>query len=336
LIIADPAIPFLSVLIVNYNGVAHLEECLSSVVSQDFRDFEIVLVDNGSADGSAAFVRDRFPDVRLVESGVNLGFAGGNNLGLTHCRGEFVFFLNNDTRLESGALRNLAAGLAEFPAVRAFACLMLTYRNPAVVDNAGETFYTTGLIVAFAGYPASQFSAVREVNGACGGAAVYARSLLDEIGAFDEVFFLLHEDTDLSLRTRRYGERILFLPGVRVLHKGSASIGGSLSATAVYFASRNMVPLFIKNFPVVTILKLSPGIAFSLFVRLVQATRRGLLRVFLKGLWNGLKLAPGALRYRRENARLRRADRAEFERLFRPGWIRERLAFRRGDFSGVP
>jgi GT2 family glycosyltransferase len=324
------AAPLLSILIVNYNGLRHLEECLGSIREQDFRDHEVVLVDNASGDGSREFVRERFPEVRLVESASNLGFAGGNNLGLPHCRGEHVFFLNNDTRLAPGALTAIAKAARGRFEYQVFACLMLDYRRPDFVDNAGETYYTAGVPGNFGGYPAALFTGPREVIGACAGAAVYARALLDRIGAFDDDFFLLYEDLDLSFRARHGGARILFLPDAKVLHKGSATIGGTLSPTNVYFATRNYPQCLLKNFPAVTLLKCAPGILLGFANRLWQSARQGLLRPYFRGLRDGVKMLPATLRKRRAILASSRIGRREFERLMRRGWLRERLAFRRG------
>ncbi len=328
--------PFLSILIVNYNGLRHLEECLSSIRSQDFRDHEVVLVDNASSDGSAAYLRESFPEVRVLEPGSNLGFAGGNNFGLPHCRGGHVFFLNNDTRLEPGALANLAAAVRANPGYRGFACLMLDFRDPTVTDNAGETLYSNGLVTGLRGYPAARFTQPREVIGACGGAAVYARPLLDEIGGFDEDFFLIYEDVDLSLRARHNGDRFLFLPDVRVLHKGSASIGGSLGPLGLYYTTRNNLLFVAKNFPALTLLRCLPGIACGLAFRAAQAARRGRFRSFLRGLRDGVGLLPATLRKRRLILGRSKIGRGEFERLMRRGWLRERLDFHRGGKNLVP
>jgi GT2 family glycosyltransferase len=329
-------IPRLSILIVNYNGLAHLEECLSSIYSQDHDDFEVVLVDNASRDGSIAFLEARFPQVKVVAAPANLGFAGGNNFGLAHCSGDHIFFLNNDTRLEQGALRRLFRGIEAHPTCRVFACLMLNHRDPSLVDNGGEAIYGIGFTYNFSGCPARNFTRTREVIGACGGAAVYARSLLDEIGAFDEDFFLLFEDVDLSQRARHHGEKILFLPDVRVLHKGSASIGGLASPVAVYFNTRNLPFVFVKNFPAITLLKALPGFALGSVFRLAHAVRDGRVVPLLRGLRDSVRLLPRMLRKRRRILRESKLSRSEFERLFRPGWLRERLAFKRGDFGAFP
>jgi GT2 family glycosyltransferase len=322
--------PLLSVLVLNYNGLRHLEECLSSVRSQDFRDYEIVLADNASSDGSLDFVRDRFPEVRLVDTGANLGFAGGNNFGLRHCRGEYVFFLNNDTRLEPGALRKLAEGIRANLEYRVFACFMLSYRDPQIVDSAGDTLYTNGLVNNLSGYPASLFTRPRQVTSACGGAAVYARALLEEIGGFDEDFFLIYEDLDLSLRARHNGDRVLFLPTVRVLHKGSASIGGAFSPIAAYYYSRNYPLMMVQNFPAATLVKALPAYVLGFLYRMALSARHGVLGAYLRGACHGLRLLPTAIGKRRRIIGGSKIGRLEFESSMRPGWLRERLALRRG------
>lgn len=329
----NPSGPFLSILLVNYNGLAHLEECLASVFGQDYRDFEVVMVDNASGDGSTGYVGKRFPEVRIVQAGANLGFAGGNNLGISHCRGRHVFFLNNDTRLETGALGNIADSIGSHPECRVFACLMLRYDNPALVDSAGDTLYFTGATFSFSMYPAAMFTAPRPVTSACAGAAVYARALLEELGGFDEDFFLLLEDVDLSLRARHKGETILLLPGARVLHKGSATIGGAIGQIGMYYGTRNHPWLLLKNFPAVTLLKCLPGLALIHSVRLLQSLRQGSLPILLRAWFASLRMVPRMLRKRREILGRSRLGRKQFEALLRKGWLRERRMFKQGRYD---
>ena len=328
--------PFLSILLVNFNGLRHLEECLASVSAQDFRSFEVVLVDNASTDGSAEFVRARFPDVNIVDAGANLGFAGGNNLGIRHCRGEWIFLLNNDTRLEPGALSAIHEGTARHPDYRIFACFMLNHRDPTRVDNAGEAFYRAGFTYGFSGWPSDAFKAPREVVGACGGAAVFRADVLRGLEGFDEDFFLIFEDVDLCCRARHLGEKILFLPDARVLHKGSASIGGQASDIAVYYATRNYLFFLIKNFPIRSLVVAAPGALYGMCSRFVNVSRRGQSRVFLRALRDAARLFPEMLRRRRRILAGSKISSLEFGRLFRSGWLRESRAFRRGDFSAAP
>ncbi|HLP42942.1 MAG TPA: glycosyltransferase family 2 protein, partial [Fibrobacteria bacterium] len=248
----------LSVLLVNYNGKHHLEDCLGTLQAQDFRNFETVMVDNGSSDASVEYVTSQFPWVRVVQSERNLGFAGGNNLGLRHCRGDWVFLLNNDTRLDPGALGAIAEGIRAHPSARVFQAFMIDFHKPDLVDSAGDTLYTSGVPFNYAGFPVSRFREARPITSACGGAAVFERALLERLGGFDEDFFLIFEDVDLSLRARHLGEEIVFLPGAKVYHKGSASLGGKRSPMSFYYSERNQLLLLVKNFPLPTLLRTLP------------------------------------------------------------------------------
>lgn len=322
----------ISILIVNYNGLKHLEDCLGSIRSQAFQDFEIVMVDNDSRDGSIEFVTTRFPEVRLVRSDVNLGFAGGNNLGLRHCRGDFVFLLNNDTRLDPAALTSLAGEIRAHPTTRVFACFLVDFHRPDRADSAGDTLYTAGVPFSFAGFPVSMFKETRPVTSACAGAAVYARSLLDALRGFDEAFFLIFEDVDLSLRARHMGEEILFLPSVKVYHKGSASLGGKRSPLSFYYSERNFLPLLIKNYPLAPLLRTLPRYFLIKALRIVHALRLGCLGAYLRANRDTLKMLPAAFRGRREILGSSRITSGQFDRLLRRNWLSEKLSISKKNY----
>jgi len=325
--------PLLSILIVNHNGIEHLDECLGSIEAQDFRDFEIVMVDNASTDDSVALVGKRFPDVKIVRSTANLGFAGGNNLGIRNCRGDFVFLLNNDTRLQPGALPSLARGIRRNRGIRVFGCFLIDYENPDRVDSAGDTLYTAGVPFSFAGFPVTKFQAPRRVTAVCAGAAVYHRGLLDELGGFDEDFFLLFEDVDLCLRARHFGEDILFLPSVKVLHKGSASFGGKHSNLYLYYYERNLLLVFLKNFPLRSLLRTLPRHIALKIPRLLHAMVRGALATYLRANWDSIRMIPRALEKRRRILEISRLSPGEFDDLLRRHWLREQLAIARQNYD---
>jgi GT2 family glycosyltransferase len=325
--------PTLSILIVNWNGLKHLPECMQSVFSQIDPETEVVLVDNGSRDGSIGYLEKEYPQVRIVRSESNIGFAGGNNLGLRHCRGRYVFFLNNDTRLESGALKALREAFVAFPEYAVFACFLVNYYEPNLVDSAGDTMYTSACGFTWAGYPTAMFREPREVTLACAGAAVYEKGLLDRLGGFDEDYFLILEDCDLAFRARHMGARIIFLPQVKVFHKGSASMGGKSSATSIYYSERNYLQLLLKNYPMLTLLKSISGIVFMKVMRLVVAARSRQLGAWARANWATLLLIPKTLRKRRSLMRESLLDRKAFEGLLRRNWWKERRAFKRGEYN---
>jgi GT2 family glycosyltransferase len=325
--------PLFSVLIVNYNGKVHLPECLDSLRKQAFRDFEVVVVDNASRDGSADFVTANYPEVTLVQSDRNRGFSGGNNFGLPHCRGRFIFFLNNDVRVDPAALAELAAATKAHPDVHIFASFLVNYGNPALVDSAGDSVYTCGKGFSFTGYPVSLFTAPRFVTAACAGAAAYSRSVLDRVGAFDEDFFLNFEDLDLSFRSQHAGERILFIPASKVFHKGSASLGGKKSALSLYYQERNYLLFVLKNWPWPDLLRFIPSILFVKAWGLLDCLRFGRFGSWVRGNLAGLRLLPGALRKRKAILGTSKLGPGGFRTLLRKNWLREKISFYRGRYD---
>jgi GT2 family glycosyltransferase len=326
----------LSILIVNFNGLRHLRECFDSVSAQSFKDFEVVMVDNGSSDGSIDFVEAAYPFVRIVKSETNLGFAGGNNLGAAHCRGDFLFLLNNDTRLAPDALESLATAIVARPGFTIFACFMLDYHHPDRVDSAGDRLYTNGAPFAYAGFLADRFNRETEVLTACAGAAVYRRDVFERLGGFDEDFFLIFEDTDLSLRARHAGERILFLPQAKVYHKGSASLGGKRSKTTFYYSERNFPLLLIKNFPASSLWRAMAGLMVLKPIRFYHAVRFGCLGPWARANVDGLRLIPRMWRKRKKNLRESHLKSAAFGAQLRRGWFRDRVKLFLGQTDRIP
>jgi len=242
--------PSISVIIPNWNGAHHLPECLGSLAEQTFRDFETVVVDNGSSDDSLTLLARDFPWVRVIARGNNGGFSTAVNDGIRQTRSEFVVLLNNDTRADPGWLRALHEGMAHYPEASMAASRMLLYDPPHAVDSAGDGYS----IKAGAGYnlsagePADSVDQDAWVFGACAGAAIYKRSLFDDIGLFDEDFFLVFEDVDLDLRAQVAGHRCIYLADAIVYHKRGASTDNA-SMEVISRSWRNTLWVAGKNLP---------------------------------------------------------------------------------------
>jgi GT2 family glycosyltransferase len=200
-----------SVIIVNWNGRELLERNLPAVESQQYRPFEVIVVDNGSHDGSVDYLRKAHPEIHVLPLAENTGFAGGNNRGLALARGEFIVALNNDARPEPGWLEALVRNARSYPQTGIFASLLVA--NPSGrVDSAGDGYGSTLSPVKHgAGDPPDRHRLSRPVFSACGGAALYRRSLIDSVGFFDERFFMCYEDVDLSFRARLAGWDVRFV-----------------------------------------------------------------------------------------------------------------------------
>ncbi|MBI5441064.1 MAG: glycosyltransferase family 2 protein [Deltaproteobacteria bacterium] len=240
-----------SVIIPNWNGRTHLPVCLESLEGQTFRDFEVVLVDNGSADGSTDLVRSRYPWVKLVELPQNAGFAGANNAGLRNAAGEYVVTLNNDTRADPRWLEELVSAAESRPGIGMAASRICNYEAPDVVDSLGIRIAADGM--SRGAHRRERFSSLRLARvepillpSAC--AALYRRGLLDEIGFFDEDFFAYCEDTDLGLRARLAGWDAVLARDAVVHHKYSMT-GGALSPFKLYLVERNHYWVVLKTFP---------------------------------------------------------------------------------------
>ncbi|SHK51770.1 glycosyltransferase family 2 protein [Desulforamulus aeronauticus] len=240
--------PDVSLIIVTYNAEEFIADCLLSVKEQSYSSLEILIVDNNSQDKTTEIIETYFPFVKLIKSHINLGFTGGVQLGFENSKGKYIALLNPDTRAEKKWLENLVSAMDIDAYCGICASLMLKW-GTQLVDTAGD-----GCTRAGKGYKlghnelASNHQETREIFAACGGAALYRRKMLDEIGFFDPDFFLLHEDTDLSFRAQLAGWKCSYISAAVVEHRVSASIGYKTSL-AVYHSVKNSDIVWLKNMP---------------------------------------------------------------------------------------
>lgn len=264
---------FISVVIVNYNATAYLERCLSAVCAQDYPALEIIVVDNASTDGSAEAAAKRFPQVQLLRSPKNIGFAAGTNLGIRAANGELIATLNPDTQVERGYFSELAAPMRE-PRVGMCAPLMVKMEQRDIVDSAGITIDPFGFAWNIgAGERVDVYAMPRRVFGASAGAALYRRKMLDEIGLFDEDYFAFYEDADLAWRARNAGWEAVFVPTARVYHVHGGSFGRA-SPRKSYLLARNRWWTLVKNYRMSQLLFYLPAIAVVDVAALIRAMWR--------------------------------------------------------------
>lgn len=245
----------ITVIIVNWNGKRFLSECLNSLRNQTYQDFSTIVVDNGSEDGSTAFIAENFPEVRLIRLSCNTGFAVANNIALKQVDTEYAALLNNDAVADKSWLQTLMTALDDQTDAGLAASKMLFYDAPKVIDRVGDAYSDAGTgLLRGRGMPATSYNMPERIFGACAGAALYRMSMLNDIGLFDEDFFLLYEDVDLSFRAQLNGYPCLYVPNAVVYHKASATIVHD-SPTSVYFSHRNLEWAYIKNMPSYLIIK---------------------------------------------------------------------------------
>jgi GT2 family glycosyltransferase len=226
--------------VLNWNGGEDTPAALASLAG-----IETICVDNGSHDGSDRVVEERFPDVELIRNGVNLGFAGGSNVGIRRAleRGaDWVLLLNSDATVRRGLGSALAQAAAERPDAGLIACLVL-FEDGARVQSAGGRF---NALLGYSGRSPSYGSlvmpvGVRDVERVDGAAFAVSRPAVEGAGLLDEQLFAYVEDVEWSLRIRRAGFAVVLAPDARAQHKGSESTGGRASTTNVYYDTRNTI-----------------------------------------------------------------------------------------------
>jgi GT2 family glycosyltransferase len=242
------------VVVVNWNRKNLLVACLDSLARQTWRDFEVVVVDNGSEDGSVAFVKDLAPNypvpLRLIENSNNRGFCTANNQGFAASRSELVALLNNDAEAEPGWLAALERVIRSSDDAGMAASKILVWEDPSRIDKAGHLMYPDGQNRGrgTGQLDRGQFDRVEETLWPDGCAAMYRRAMLDEVGGFDEEFFAYADDAELGLRGRIAGWTCLYAPDAVVRHHRGATLGLD-SARRITLIERNRVLLAVKLFP---------------------------------------------------------------------------------------
>lgn len=317
--------PAVSVIILNWNGKHLLPDCLGSMRRQTFRDFELIVVDNGSTDGSVDWIRSEFPEVRVLALEGNRGFCGGNNAGIRVASGEYIGLLNNDTEADPEWLGELVRAVQADRTIGACDSKILYFDQRDTIWSAGATYSIAGS-AEFRGQGGKdvEFAEAAEVFTAVACSAIYPRRVLEEVGGFDEAFFAGYEDVDWSFRARLRGYRIVNVPSARVYHKVSATHQYN-SAAYVYHGQRNVVAVFVKNMPGRLLLRY--GILHLLYTlgSLVYFARIGHLSVFLRAKRDALRQWPRLWRKRAEIQRGRSVESAEIDRSLRREWMGPKL-----------
>jgi hypothetical protein len=235
--------------VVNWNGKELLQDCLGALERQTYRCFSVILVDNGSNDGSVEFVNSHYPDVKTIPLPDNIGFSAANNMAIKTVDTRYVALLNNDAVPHPSWLKELVTTLEAHPRVGFAASKMLFHDRRHVIDRAGDGYTDAGVaLLRGRDTTADGFNRCEPVFGACAGAALYRTCMFDDVGLFDEDFFLLYEDVDLSFRAQLRGHQCLYVPDAIVYHKVSRSVVRD-SPVSVYYGHRNVEWVYVKNMP---------------------------------------------------------------------------------------
>ena len=241
--------PSVSIIVLNWNGRPYLAECLGSLRSQTYDGpYQVVLVDNGSQDGSADYVEASFPGVRLIRSAVNLGFAAGNNLAARQLDTDLLAFLNNDTRTEPTWLDELVQSVTVAPDVACAGGRILSW-DGKTVDFLGGGATLTGLGIQFGyGQPAAVEAPAGDILFACGGSMIVKREPYLQIGGLDDDYFLFYEDLDLGWRFWLAGYRVRYAPGAIMYHRHHGGTRRFEDERLAVLYERNALYTIYKNY----------------------------------------------------------------------------------------
>lgn len=276
--------PKISVIVINYNSGERLRRCLSCLAAQSFTDFETIVIDNASTDGSENAAEVSSLAVELIKSKTNIGFAAGNNLAARRACGDWLAFLNPDAYAAPDWLEKLLSSTIEYPFADAFGSTQIDALDPSKLDGAGDAYHAFGLPYrGHFGWPVESLPPDGEVFAPCAAAALYRRRVFEKLGGFEERFFCYGEDVDLAFRLRLMGGCVVQVAEARVLHEGSG-ITGKRSDFTIYHGHRNRIWTFYRNMPTLLLIGLTPfHIAVNIYL-LIRFLFCGVAGAYLRAL----------------------------------------------------
>nr|WP_302598817.1 glycosyltransferase family 2 protein [uncultured Cellulosilyticum sp.] len=279
----------ISIIIPNYNGNKYLKECLDSVYAQSFKDFELIIIDNASTDGSYEWLM-AYPDIQFKRLDQNYGFSRAVNEGIYLAKGEYVLLLNNDTIMKKDFLEEILKEMQSHPKAFAVCSKMIQYHNPELIDDAGDEYTLMGWTRKRGdGESVLRYTRSEAVFSACAGAALYRRAVFEEIGYFDESFFAYMEDVDISYRARIYGYQNRYCASAKIHHIGSATSGSRYNEFKVRLAARNNIYVPYKNMPTVQLVLNSPFLMLGYIIKYLFFVKKGLGKAYKEGIIEGIK-----------------------------------------------
>jgi GT2 family glycosyltransferase len=284
-------LPSVSIVIVNFNGEKLLSDCLVSIQNQTFTDFEVLLVDNASSDGSVHLVQHKFPWAKVIQSEVNLGYCGANNLGFENALGSFIVFLNNDIIAETDWLMELV-NAAKTKAVDICASKVLLMHNEGLIDACGLEVdeYGGSVGIGFLQKDDGRYDKSSSVFSAYGACMLVKREMFKDVGGFDADFFMMFEEVDLCWRARLRGYKVEFVPSSRIYHAKSVTIRKTYTSRefVLKYSFPNRLTSIIKNYEINNVFEKMPFVLALFTIQTVYSAaadrRMNYFISFLQGL----------------------------------------------------
>lgn len=280
-----------TVVIPNYNGIKYIDNCLKSIYEGTVVP-QVIVVDNASKDGSAELISQKYPQCRLISLAENTGFCHAVNEGIRLADSEYVILLNNDTTADRQFTEKLLHSIKEKKGAFSVGAKMLSMSRPDIIDDAGDLYCALGWAFALGkGKSKEAYQKGTQIFAACAGAAIYQKSILEEIGSFDENHFAYLEDIDIGYRAKLFGYRNYYEPEALVYHAGSAVSGSRYNEFKVRLAARNSVYLIAKNMPFLQIILNAIFLLPGFCIKALFFAKKGMGGVYLRGLREGVKLS---------------------------------------------
>jgi hypothetical protein len=316
-----------SVIVITFNSSSTIKDCLASLGEQSRKDFEVILVDNNSYDNTSEVVESLQPvldfPLKTFHLDRNLGFAGGNNFALKQAAGGYIALLNPDAIAGNFWLEELIRAMDSHSEVGICASKIIDDKIN-VIDSAGDIY--TPVFKGFKrgeGENSKRFSEQEYIFGACAGAALYRRKMIEEVGFLDEDFFLIHEDTDLNFRAQLSGWKVFYVPAAIVHHKVRSTIG-PMSHAAIYYSLRNSELVRIKNIPFRVLLRCAPDVLIGALAEFVYfAIKHKQVKLYLKAKLDAFRLFPKMLRKRTVIRKNKKISNRDLLNLLTPIWRKD-------------
>ncbi len=279
----------ISIIIPNYNGKKYLRDCLDAINKIEKLNIEVIVIDNASQDDDFQWI-NQYKNLYFKQLDKNYGFSRAVNEGIRLAQGEYVLLLNNDTVIEKDFVQELVKTIEKDRKIFSVSSKMIAYHNRELIDDAGDEYSLLGWTKKRGdGQSVQGFTTERRVFSACAGAALYRKSIFDEIGYFDEHFFAYMEDVDIGYRANIYGYKNIYCPNAKVYHIGSATSGSRYNDFKVRLAARNNVYVAYKNMPCVQLIFNMPFLVMGYLIKYLFFTKKGLGKIYRKGLFEGMR-----------------------------------------------
>lgn len=282
-----------TVIIPNYNGIKFIKDCMEALKKETSTVFHICVVDNGSADGSREWIENNCPGAEVIALSKNTGFCAAVNTGIRASDTPYVILLNNDTKVEYGFVKALETALENHKKSFSVSAKMIDLYEPEKLDGAGDLYCALGWAFALGKGKTvkGHYETEKEIFSSCGGAVIYKRKVLEQIGLFDENHFAYLEDCDLGYRAQIYGYRNFYAPAAKVYHAGSGVSGSRHNEFKVKLSAKNSIYLIYKNMPFLQILINLPFLLPGFFIKYLFFLKKGLGEAYKKGIMEGIRLS---------------------------------------------